>query len=270
MSHTSRNFWLTRVANRNVSIGAVAAGVAAAIIATALLFVWPKSLPDFREHAAGPDRKAVFFGYVRPLVAAQSRQILSTRERLEEISQLGEIGWFERFWLGSIAEEYRVDHDEMSDDELLEVLLRRVDIVPMDLALAQAAKESAWGTSRFAREGNNLFGEWCFDSGCGLVPQDRVEGRGHEVEAFPSPEASVESYIRNLNTHDGYLDFRLERARLREEGRTLSGLELVPTLCQYSERREAYVEDIKEIIEINDLAPSAVAAEHNAPGEVDC
>ena len=117
-----------------------------------------------------------------------------------------------------------------------------------------AAKESGWGTSRFAREGNNLFGEWCFDSGCGTVPRNRAEGRSHEVKNFSSPKMSVRSYIHNLNTHDSYTDFRDARAGMRAAGRVLSGLTLAEQLSRYSERRLVYVEEIVSLIRTNDLA----------------
>mgnify|MGYP002064425563 CR=1 FL=1 len=105
---------------------------------------------------------------------------------------------------------------EMGDETaLLAELRRRVDTVPIRLALAQAAKESGWGTSRFARKGNNFFGQWCYDEGCGLVPRARGEGRSHEVRAFDSPGDSVASYLRNINTHHGYRELRHARAGLR-------------------------------------------------------
>ena len=127
-------------------------------------------------------------------------------------------------------------------------------VASMSLALAQAAKESGWGTSRFAREANNLFGEWCFDPGCGLVPQNRRDGYRHEVEAFRTPADSVISYVRNLNTHDRYRSFRLERAKLRKAGIEVSGMLLAEELADYSEGRDDYIKDIKHLIRVNKLA----------------
>jgi Bax protein len=128
-----------------------------------------------------------------------------------------------------------------------------VDIVPISLALAQAATESGWGTSRFVIEGNNLFGEWCYEPGCGLTPLRRDEGRSHEVRSFTRPAQSVESYVRNINTHEKYRSFRLLREQMRKEERELSGLELAGELTQYSERRGAYVEEVREMIRFNNL-----------------
>ena len=121
------------------------------------------------------------------------------------------------------------------------------------LALAQAAKESGWGTSRFAREGNNYFGQWCYKAGCGIVPASRAPGRTHEVEAFDSPAESVASYMRNINTHSGYKSFREARKVQRSEADALSGVALAAELSQYSERRDAYVAELRQLIVGNDL-----------------
>lgn len=132
-------------------------------------------------------------------------------------------------------------------------LLRRVDIVPPSLALAQAANESAWGTSRFAREGNNLFGQWCYTPGCGLVPMRRELGGRHEVKRFDWPYDSVASYVHNLNTHPAYRGFRQTRESLQDESQTLSGLALLDGLRSYSERGPEYLTAIRNIIVKNDL-----------------
>jgi Bax protein len=217
-------------------------------------------MPDFRTYDAGPARKSEFFEFVRPLIAAENQRVRSERERLETIASRAKPSIFDQWWLDSMAEKYAVDQEELEEEAVIETLLRRVDVVPMSLALAQAAKESGWGTSRFAQDGNNLFGEWCFDAGCGLVPVQRSQGRRHEVEAFDSPRESVVSYLRNLNTHESYQSFRLERARLREVGEDPSGLALVSEISRYSERREAYIDVIRSLIRVNNLTdrpPSA-------------
>jgi Bax protein len=223
----------------------------------------PDTLPDFRAYEAGPNRKAEFFEFVRPLVAAENAHVRRDRKRLIEIASQPEFSWLDRWWLAKLAEDYRIDDESMDDEQRLASLLRRVDVVPMSLALAQAAKESGWGTSRFAREANNLFGEWCFDPGCGLVPQNRTEGYRHEVEAFASPRDSVVSYMRNLNTHDRYQSFRLERARLRKAGKELSGMLLAEKLAHYSERRDDYIKDIKHLIRVNKLVDGSSSGGRN-------
>jgi len=230
---------------------------------------WPEPMPDFRAYTAGPDRKSGFFEFIRPLIAEENRRVLSDRERLEAIASQSERSIFDRWWLDALAERYAVDQEALDEQAVMETLLRRVDVVPMSLALAQAAKESGWGTSRFTREANNLFGEWCFDEGCGLVPRARARGQSHEVEAFDSPRESVSSYLRNLNTHDRYRSFRIERARLREAGEDLSGLALAEELTQYSARREAYIDEIRNLIKANNLAVTRSVADEADASDAD-
>jgi Bax protein len=245
---------MTRVSKRVfVWLGATALPLIVALTFGAAT-AWPEPMPDFRAYEAGPDRKAEFFEFVRPLVAAENERVRHDRARLREIANRSRLMWLDRWWLAALADDYKIDRQSLTEAELIETLLRRVDVVPMSLALAQAAKESGWGTSRFARDGNNLFGEWCFKPGCGIVPQNRTEGRRHEVEAFDSPRESVVSYLRNLNTHDRYRSFRVERARLREAGAEPSGMLLAEELAYYSERRDDYISDIKGMIRVNKLA----------------
>jgi Bax protein len=126
-------------------------------------------------------------------------------------------------------------------------------VVPPSLALAQAASESGWGTSRFAREGNNYFGEWCFSEGCGLIPGRRGAEQTHEVEVFPTVEAAVDSYFRNLNRVAVYEPLRETRARARAAGRPITGEALAAGLERYSERGTVYIEEVRSIISYNDL-----------------
>jgi Bax protein len=126
-------------------------------------------------------------------------------------------------------------------------------VIPPSLVLAQAANESAWGTSRFARRGNNLFGQWCFSQGCGLVPRGRVEGASHEVASFSSPYRSVRSYIQNLNRHPTYQLLRDIRLKARNRDDIASGPSLAAGLLGYSERGEDYVEEIRNMIRHNNL-----------------
>lgn len=235
---------------------AAAAGVIAVLVALVLVLSGGERIPDFRQYEAGEERKTQFFAYLRPLIEAENARVAADRERLQSLADEESIGWFDRRWLEGLAEDYGLDPEEMEEDALIATLLRRVDVVPLSLALAQAAKESGWGTSRFARDGNNLFGEWCFDPGCGLVPRARARERTHEVREFDGPRDSVASYVRNINTHAGYRELRRARARLRSEGKPLSGLVLANELQRYSERGQAYVEDIKGLIRYNDLEQS--------------
>ena len=236
-----------------------------ALLAVALLLaglvvgwslIYPRSgVPDFRELTAGPERKTAFFAFARPLIEAGNADVREDRARLLEIVADEDPGWLDRLWLARLADDYGLGDEDLDDPETIETLVRRVDTVPLSLALAQAAKESGWGTSRFARQGNNLFGEWCFDKGCGIVPKARAKGRFHEVESFSSPQQSVASYLNNINTHDEYREFRIERERQRAARKRLSGLSLAESLTKYSERRDRYVEELRRLIETNDLEP---------------
>jgi len=221
--------------------------------------------PDFRAYVAGPARKAEFLKFFGPLIAAENNRVLSQRRRLENIAVKSELTDAESAWIARMAADYKLERKEADQAALIGPLLQRVDVVPVSLALAQAAKESAWGTSRFAVEGNNFFGEWCFRPGCGIVPLLRAVDRKHEVEAFSSASASVGSYLRNLNTHANYSSFRMARGALRESGRPLSGLLLADELTGYSERREDYVEEVKHLIRVNRLTdvPLRPDAQHS-------
>lgn len=155
--------------------------------------------------------------------------------------------------LSEDAERILAAGEVLSQYELTKELIRRVDVIPTSLVLAQAANESAWGTSRFAREGNNIFGQWCFDEGCGLVPNRRGEDASHEVRAFASVEAAVRAYFRNLNTHPSYEDLRTLRASMRMQGLPLNSMVLARGLTRYSERGMDYVLELQDMIRINEL-----------------
>jgi len=218
--------------------------------------------PDFSMYTDTEQRKQMFFEYFLPLVTLRNQQILEQRERLLSLSERrGSLMFWQRMWLQQLAEEYEITEFDVASDEDWEILIRRVDIVPPSLALAQAANESAWGGSRFAVEGNNYFGHWCFVAGCGLVPEDRPAGAQHEVAAFDSPLHSVQRYIHNLNSHEAYLDLRRRREALRENDRLVSGLELVGDLDRYSERGDAYIDELSEMIRFNELDDLDVSVE---------
>jgi Bax protein len=216
-----------------------------------------EALPAFHRIDAIAVKKQRFFAFLAPLVQRENARVRGQRVLLLDwaarLRAGGRLDWVEHSHLGWLAREYRVDRDDRSASELIEALLRRVDEIPLGLVLAQAAKESGWGGSRFARRGNNLFGQWCFRAGCGLVPEERPAGARYEVRTFDSVRDSVASYLRNLNTHHGYRDFRALRAALREQGRPLSGLALAEGLSAYSARGRAYVREVQGLIRQNGL-----------------
>ncbi len=216
-------------------------------------------LPDFRPLETQA-RKAEFFAFLDPIVAdvtadvSEERSfILETADRLETRSRLS---WQTLRKLGRIARYYEVETEDADlKTEVLPALQRRVDIVPRSLVFVQAAKESGWGTSRFAREGNNLFGQRCYSAGCGIAPAGLQPGSRFGVARFDSVGASVASYVRNLNTHPQYEEFRRLRQSLRESDAALTGTALADSLISYSERGEAYVAEIKSLIRQNSLEP---------------
>ncbi|NKI34791.1 Bax protein [Wenzhouxiangella sp. XN79A] len=231
-----------------------------------------ESLPDFEREGPAEARKQAFFDYLAPRVRQANDEIRAERRRLLALQRRIETGqapgWWERRWLNALARSYELDPDpQRSLAETVDALTLRVDTVPPALALVQAAVESGWGRSRFARQANNLFGHWCYEPGCGLVPARRDAGARHEVAAFESPRQSVERYLHNLNTHPPYAPFRQRRAALRAQERPLRAGELVEGLLQYSERRDAYVEEIETVLRVNRplleaaLASSGPAAE---------
>ena len=129
----------------------------------------------------------------------------------------------------------------------------RVDIVPLSLVLSQAAIESGWGSSSYLNEGNAIFGQYTFDSKKGIKPRDREIGKKFFVKKFSTLSESVRSYLKNINTHLAYEDFRQERRKLRMNGESLSGNVLANFLENYSERNQAYVDDLKLLIETNNF-----------------
>lgn len=210
-----------------------------------------QSLPDFSRFDTVQELKQSFFAYLAPIVREQNDEVRRQRRTLlqvvEDYQQDAEVSLLGRWRLYRLSNRYGVS-GELDTAEKLELLLRRVDVVPLELALVQAAKESGWGRSRFAVEANNLFGHWCFEPGCGLVPATRAPGARHELRVYGTIHEGIASYIHNLNTHPRYRAFRQLRAQQRDAQAALSGRILADGLLYYSERREAYVEEVKTMI----------------------
>jgi Bax protein len=204
------------------------------------------------------EKKRVFFLSLLPMVLMANEEILEEREILEQIFRLHDadfpLDFDQTAAVVSLSREYGLGEDPLTSIAARRKLMRRVDIIPPSMALAQAATESAYGTSRFALQGNNLFGEWTFAPGTGLVPRERPADETYEVRRFETLYDSVQSYMRNLNTHRAYRAFREHRAHLRAAGLPLRGTALARGLENYSSRKEAYVEDIRAIIRLNHLS----------------
>ncbi|VFQ47340.1 glucosaminidase domain-containing protein [Desulfoluna butyratoxydans] len=209
------------------------------------------SLPDFGAIPVVAEKKEAFFSYMRPIVIAENNAILTLRRQLILLHEAEALGPEESTWLSELATLYRLSPFSAQTPEDRESLLARVDIIPLSLALAQAANESAWGTSRFAREGNNLFGQWVFGKGKGMVPKNRTEGASHEVARFDTVAESVRSYLHNLNTLWAYKPLRDIRREQRTMGVEPDGESLAAGLVRYSSRGEAYIREIQQLIRTN-------------------
>ena len=190
-------------------------------------------------------KKETFLQIVLPLVVAENEKIETDRNYLLKVIRDNDSD--EKLqWLKRKFKEYKVKDGDINE------LIEKVDIVPTSIALAQAAKESGWGTSRFALEGNAIFGQWTWD-GVGIEPLDKSDDQGHKILKFPILRASVKAYITNLNTHPSYKNFREKRLMLRQSNKALSGIDLIHELENYAETGKEYTRILEQIIEQNDL-----------------
>ena len=192
------------------------------------------------------ERKEFFIQIILPLILQENSNIRLDRKRLFSIINKSNNTKLEKKWLEKKYKQYGVVSKDLS------TLKVRMDEIPVSLAIAQAAKETGWGTSRFAQEGNALFGQWTW-SGEGLKPKQADENKGHKVMKFNVLQASVRAYQRNLNTHKSYKNFRLARAELRDRGKPLDSIILSQFLDNYAETGEKYVEVLQKIIKQNSL-----------------
>ena len=191
-------------------------------------------------------RKEFFIQIVLPLILKENNNIRLDRKTLFNIINKSNNTKIEKKWLKNKFKQYGIPSKDLS------ILKIRMDEIPVSLAIAQAAKETGWGTSRFAQEGNALFGQWTW-SGEGLKPKEADENKGHKVMKFNVLQASVRAYQRNLNTHSSYENFRLARAQLRDSKRPLDSIILSQFLKNYAETGNQYVEVLQKIIKQNNL-----------------
>jgi len=196
-------------------------------------------------------KKTTFFATLKPLIEQENSRIAGLRREIMELRQLSHPNRIQMMRISTLASQYKLKAEEQVNAGFWQALLDRVDTVPLELALAQAANESAWGTSRFARDGNNYFGQWCYTKGCGLVPRQRTAGATHEVRRFDSPLASVRAYMLNINSSAAYAEFRKIRHSLRVQSQPLNAESLAFGLRSYSERGMAYVKTIRLMIRSN-------------------
>lgn len=212
-------------------------------------------IPDFANITDVKQKKAAFFAYLTPMVLKENDRIKYKQILLDKlINDLKNESFHARTTnrkLAKLAKEFGLPASHIEDN--LDELKSRIDLIPVSLVLAQAANESAWGTSRFARQANNLFGQWCYEKGCGLVPTSRGRGQYHEVRKYRSVQESIASYMRNLNSHNAYKDLRNLRAGLKRRGQRVTGVKLAQGLEKYSERGQDYVDEITAMIKHNRL-----------------
>ena len=205
------------------------------------------------------DKKKLFFRVIAPIVLRINELILEDRVRAQELNerlaQGQKVTPEDQAWLTELAVKYKVlqSTSEPLDSNALAELLMRVDVVPPSLALAQAADESGWGTSRFAEQGNSLFGQWAWGKGLKPTGQRTSEFGDQRIAAFGTTAQAAYAYALNLNTQRAYRDLRLKRADLRRRQLRISGIVLAETLLNYSERGQAYVDELEALIQKNQL-----------------
>ena len=192
-------------------------------------------------------KKETFIKIVLPLIVAENEKILDDREKLKVLIEKKFTSDAEKQWLRQKLLEYKVKKGNLDE------LLIRMDMIPVSIALAQAAKESGWGTSRFALEGNAIFGQWTWD-GQGIAPLKRDGDKNHKILKFPILRASVKAYKNNLNTHKSYLKFREKRKSLRVKDKNITGLALTDTLKNYAQTGSEYTKILNQIITQNRLS----------------
>ena len=213
--------------------------------------------PDFSKIELTGQRKEAFYNYLLPMVHKANAEVLLERQWLlamaDKLILQQSLSAVELEELTKVEGRYRLSAGDKQPAVRISALLLRVDVVPASLTVAQAAKESGWGTSRFATEGNNFFGIWCFYQGCGLKPLRRRQGLDHEVGTFDTVEEGVRYYIRTINTHVAYEYLRELRADGRKQNLFQLGEVLASGLVSYSERGMAYVREVQTMIRYNKL-----------------
>ena len=201
---------------------------------------------EIKKIGSSKKRKDMFIKIVLPLIVKENNKIRIDRKRLFTILNKNSNTEIEKKWLEKKYKQYGVRQNDLS------TLKVRMDEIPVSLAIAQAAKETGWGTSRFAIKGNALFGQWTW-SGEGLKPKNADEGKDHKVMKFHSLQLSVRAYLRNLNTHTTYRNLRKARTDLRNKNKQLDSIILSKYLDKYAETGSQYIEVLQKIIEQNNL-----------------
>ncbi|WP_167617238.1 glucosaminidase domain-containing protein [Maribellus sediminis] len=207
------------------------------------------------------NKKQLFFRGLAPLILHANELILQDRNRLENIKasfQKGnDLPEMDKIWILKLAKLYKVNTDDSQlTAAMFDELWKRVDIIPPSLALGQSATESGWGTSRFASQGNAMYGQWAWGENAMKPENQRTHLGNYGVAAFSSLQESVSAYMLNLNTHNAYAELREIRANLRKKGQKITGNALADGLTRYSEHGASYVESLKAMMDYNRLNPA--------------
>ncbi len=240
-----------------------------------------QGVPDIELHSFPTDlaniadireKKHLFYMSLLPMVLAQNNTIIQQRFTLKQLFQqydnAGSITSQQQTWLQQLGKQYRCTVSPLKANSVRNKLLNRVNIIPVALVIAQAANESAYGTSRFARMANNIFGEWTFKVGTGLVPLNRSAGQKYEVKKFANLSGSLSSYFNNINHHRAYQKLREIRQQLSVAGIPIDAQKLAEGLVNYSTRRGAYVAEIQSMIRHNRLAKLSVLELRSSQAEL--
>jgi len=203
----------------------------------------PKDLNQLKNNKK---KKDTFIKIVMPLILDENNKILENRKKLFKILGKSTNSMGEKRWLKRRFKEYGIKKEDITE------LKVRMDIIPPSIAIAQAAIESGWGTSRFALEGNAMFGQWTWSKN-GIEPTDKSKNQDHKILKFSMLRLSVKAYKNNLNTHNGYKEFRKKRAELRKNNKKISGLKLVNYLHNYAATGKEYTKSLKKTIDQNRL-----------------
>ena len=200
---------------------------------------------DFSNIVSSSKKKSLFVQSILPLIVKENNRIETLNNKIKNLkNNFSNINRSEAMWLGKMMSSYKVKSNDIND------LIIKVDIIPVSIALGQAAIESGWGTSRFAMEGNALYGQWSWKTGSGIVPKERDVNEVYEIKSFLSLSNSVASYMKNLNTHQNYKNFRINRKLLREHNIPVLGTYLYQYLDKYAVDSN-YSNTLKKIIDTN-------------------
>ena len=218
---------------------------------------------DFYLISSIEDKKSLFIRSLLPLIITENDKIIDTKKRIKKIDNniFEYITREDALWLKKQLIKYKVKSNQIDE------LLIKADIIPVSIALAQAAIESGWGTSRFATEGNALFGQWSWFKGSGIVPKERSSEETYEIKSFESLRDSVSAYMINLNSHKHYIEFRAARYHYRINNDEINSINLIKLLSNYAENKD-YSNILEKIIKKNNLQEFDQAKVYRLPYEL--